>query len=205
VNNERADRELIDDPLAREIEEAFDVEPSPTFVTRVLANRPARRAWTFPWTFTIPVASAAAGVVAIFFVIPDRGARTPAPIATTANVAPPIGQLSAVTTPASEAEPAAAPATPAPHGETRIASTRAAAVISPAAEPEVLFAKDETAALQRLTRGLSRGAVDPETVGTPVVTGIVAIQAGPIVLPPLLDMSPVTLEPLGALAEGVRQ
>jgi hypothetical protein len=42
--------------------------------------------------------------------------------------------------------------------ETRIASTPAptAAAISPAADPEVLIAKDEAATLRRLMRGLSR-------------------------------------------------
>jgi hypothetical protein len=72
-------------------------------------------------------------------------------------------------------------------------------------EPEVLFAGDETAALQRLTRGITRGAVDPATLAAPSTTIITAIQPGAIVLAPLTEMSPVAIEPFGSLAEGVRQ
>jgi hypothetical protein len=207
VDNARPDHELIDDPLAREIEDAFDVEPSPAFVTRVLANRPAPRRWTLTWTFRIAVAGAAAAIVAAVAVIPERGARAPAPIATTAHTAPRRGQPPVVMPPASREETPVASARPAARERTRIASTPAptAGAISAAAELDVVLAEGEAVALRRLMRGLSRGAVVPETLDTSAVTAIAAIQVAPIVLAPLSEMSPVTLEPLGALAEGVRQ
>jgi hypothetical protein len=71
----------------------------------------------------------------------------------------------------------------------------------------VLIARDESAALRRLMRGMRQGVVDPSTLADgPSV--IVAIQPPKeIVLPPLAEMSPITIAPLGSVAreEGVRQ
>jgi len=193
---------LIDDALAREIEDALDVEPSPHFAARVLANKPPRRSWAFSWTFAVAVSAAAAAIVTAVLVMPGRSARTSAPAAT----------LQIATLPPVSVAPSVAPAAPAE--EPRFASAPQTARIAPivtavpvvrrarTAEPEVLFAKDESAALQRLMRGITRGAVDPATLSEPT-TAIAA--PGQIVLAPLADVSPITIEPFGSLAEGVRQ
>ena len=108
-------------------------------------------------------------------------------------------------------------ASAAPPEEPRVASAPAASRVAPIVAaapvvrragtkaPEVLFAKDESAALQRLTRGFTRGAVDPATLRESTTPTIAAIEPGAIVLAPLPDMSPITFDALGALAEGVRQ
>ena len=191
---------MIDDALAREIEDALAVEPSPQFVARVLANTPERRTWRFSWTFAVAAAGAAAAIVAAVLVMPRRGAHTPTPAA----------PLQIATLPPMSASPSVAPAAQAE--EPRVASAPATASVAPVAaavpvvrraqtkEPEVLFAKDELAALQRLTRGITRGAVDPETLSGPTETAIAAIQTAHIVLAPLPEISPVALEPLGTSA-----
>jgi len=204
--NDRHSDPLIDvgDALRREIEDAFDVEPSPAFVTRILANKPARRTWRFSWTFIVAASAAAVVIIAVVFARPGRSARTPAPVAT----------LQIATLPPVSASPSVAPS--ARPGETRVASAPATTRLAPIVaavpvvrraetkEPEVLFAKDESAALQRLMRGITRGAVDPATLSEPTAA-VAAIQPGQIVLAPLADVSPITIEPFGSLVEGVRQ
>jgi hypothetical protein len=204
VNDRHSDDAMIDAALTREIEDAFAVEPSPHFVARVLANKPERRTSRFSWTFIVSASAAAAAIVAAGLLLPGRGARTPAPEAKLiiATLPPVSGTASSVS--------AAAPETP------RVASAPATARAAPIVavvpvvrraetnEPEVLFAKDESAALQRLMRGITRGAVDPATLSEPT-TAIAAIQPGQIVLAPLADVSPITIEPFGSLVEGVRQ
>jgi hypothetical protein len=203
VNDRHSDDAMINDALAREIEDALAVEPSPQFVARVLASKPERRTWRFSWTFAVAVSSAAAAIVAAVLMMPERGARTPAPTA----------QLVIATLPPVSAAPSVAPA--ARPEEPPVASAPVRARVAPIAavpiarraetkEPEVLFAKDESAALQRLMRGITRGAVDPATLFEPT-TAIAAIQPEQIVVAPLADLSSITIEPFGSLAEGVRQ
>jgi hypothetical protein len=141
--------------------------------------------------------------------MPGRGPRPTAPVASLVIAVLPPAPV------APRANPSASPDVP------RAASAAAARVapVGPVAsrptppapsvarvqpnEPEVLFAQDETVALQRLMRGITRGAVDPATLSQ--AGAIAAIQPGPIVLAPLPGISPVTIEPFGSLAEGVRQ
>jgi hypothetical protein len=204
---------LIDDVFAREIEDALDVEPSPAFVTRVLANKPARRSWAVSWTFAVGVSAAAAAIVTVVLVTPARSPSTPAPVVSPVIAAlPPVVPVPVVPAgPREETRMASAPAvaaTPvAPAAPVALRPERVVPVVARVQpnEPEVLFAKDETAALQRLTRGIARGVVDPETLSQPGTTTVATIQSGPIVLPPLQEMSVITLEPLGSLVEGARQ
>jgi len=205
VDDRHSDHALIDDALAREIEDALDVEPSPHFAARVLANKPARRSWAFSWRFAVAVSAAAAAFVTAVLVMPGRRGRAPAP-AVTLQIAtlPPVSASPSVAPTARAEEPRVASA-PTPARVAPIVAALSVARRAQRTEPEVLFAKDELAALQRLTRGIRWGAVDPETLSQPDTTTVAAIQTGAIVLAPLQEMSSITLEPLGALAEGVRQ
>jgi hypothetical protein len=199
---------MIDAALTREIEDAFAVDPSPQFAARVFANRPERRTWRFSWTFVMAASAAAAAIVAAVLVMPGRRARTPAPVARLVIATLPPVPLVNVPAPPETPRVAAAPSTTSVASVVPVTSRPAPSAprvaVVQSSEPEVLFAKDESAALQRLMRGITRGAVDPATLSEPT-TAIAAIQPRQIVLAPLADVSPITIEPFGSLVEGVRQ
>jgi hypothetical protein len=70
------------------------------------------------------------------------------------------------------------------------------------AEPEVMLAADESAALRRLMRGPRRGRVDPSTFDPVGLQQAAASRA--IVVPAIAEISPIAIEPLG-FEGGTRQ
>jgi hypothetical protein len=211
VNDRHSDDAMINDALAREIEDALAVEPSPHFAARVIANKPTRTRWRFSWTFAVAAAGAAATIIVAVLVMPGRNPR--ARVASPESAAlPPVSARApnALSASREETRTALAPAAATPVAPAAPAVARPGPAVPVVArvqpkEPEVLFAKDETAALQRLTRGFTRGVVDPATLSAPSTPTLAAIQPAAIVVAPLAEISPVTIESLGSLVEGVRQ
>jgi hypothetical protein len=163
-----------------------------------IASEPVPSAWRFSWTL-LAIASAAVVMIAAVVIVRQSTGQPAGPRESALIAARPIG---------------AAFVSLAPAGPRRLVdvsrqrSPSATPSVPPApAEPEVLIARDESAALRRLMRGMRQGVIDPLTLADgPSV--IVAIQPPKeIVLPPLAEMSPITIAPLGSVAreEGVRQ
>jgi hypothetical protein len=203
VDNRRSDSQLTDAMLEREIERALAVDPSPEFLARVrsgIASEPAAPAWRFSWTL---LAAASAVVVVIAAVVTlrqlevERGRlRESAPIA-----ARPIGAAFVSLAPVGpsrvlDVSPQRFP--PARPGVLRTTST----------EPEVLIARDESAALRRLMRGMPRGVVVDSPAPGDGLNGIEAMQPLKVIaFESVAEISPITIEPLGSVAreEGGRR
>jgi hypothetical protein len=193
---------LTDATLERDIERALAVDPSPAFLPRVraaIANEPVASRWWSAWSWVGAGSAAVAVTIAILMLRPS---------------APQPADLLAPQSLASQPVTAAvAPIVRAPEDHVRIVRPRRSPAVTagvgrkPRAEPEVLIAKDEAAALKRLMRGIRRGVVEPSTPDEQLA-GIQAIRPpGPIVVLPIAAMSPVIIEPLGSSAGegGVRQ
>ena len=210
---------LRDEPSAidRELADALAVEPSPDFVARVrmrVENEPApRRAWV-GWTTWMPVtAGVLVAATVVMMVVAPHPKVAPAPGSD--RVLPAAARTSAPTSaPAtgSAVAPAAVPSAVASstpdrtHPSTALGAANATAKTATwgaHAEPEVLVAQDEAAALRRLFARASQGhllgasfASEPPEAAGDVMSLEIEIAIAPIKIDPLM---PVNGE------EGVRQ
>jgi hypothetical protein len=206
MNQRRPDSALTDAALAREIEQALAVDPSPQFVARVRARvrrEPAGAAMAFPWMMA--TGSAAVAVIAVIIVgvlmprvhAPRGDAQPDLPLVAARPVGDPSAELGAAIVP---------PAPPASSQESAPTVSRTIALRANG-EPEVLIAPGEAAALKRLMRGVTALPVDLSTL-TNRPTDTASLQPlQDIVLAPMADIASITIEPLPPVAreEGVRQ
>jgi len=196
-----------DDALAREVERALAVHPSPEFQARVrvhLAGQPAPGRWSWGW---LPVVAASAAVVLLAaIVMMSRPAKEPAIVATKGTDT----QLSSPTAVVPAPPRVAAAAAPREHPIARVIRNVEPSPGAPARD-EILIPAGEAAALRRLMRGLPSGRVDPSTLAeesTPLQ--VATVRLPPVIqLAPLAPLSSITLDPLGRLPlrdeKGVRQ
>ena len=91
------------------------------------------------------------------------------------------------------------PVLEAPHRASSVSTVR---LKTRRAEPEVMLAADESAALRRLMRGPRQGRVDPSTFDPVGLQQAAASRA--IVVPAIAEISPIAIEPLG-FEGGTRQ
>jgi hypothetical protein len=202
MDDRQPDDAVTDATLERDVEQALAVDPSPEFLARLregIANESVSSGWGIPWRWV----GAGSAIAAIAITMLMFRPATPRP-----------GDLLAPRPVASK--PAASPVASlprAPGEQARIVRHRRSPAVTSGvvrtrrAEPEVLIAKDEAAALKRLMRGLRQGVVEPSTSGEQL-TGIQAIRPPePIVVLPIMAMLPVAIEPLRSPARegGVRQ
>jgi hypothetical protein len=185
----------IDRALDREIEQALAVQPSPEFVARlrtaVTGGAPAPRQLPWIWIGAGAIGVATAVVLLVGGGVAPERKNVPQPprLAMSKHLAStPLSPLF--------------PETRVLEAPDRASSVSAVRPKAPRAEPEVMLAADESAALKRLMRGPRQGRVDPSTFDS---FGLQ--QAGPprpIVVPAIAEISPIAIEPLG-LEGGTRQ
>jgi hypothetical protein len=211
MDDRRPDDPMTDAGLERDIERALAVEPSLEFLARVraeIAAQPDRMPRRIAWTW-LAAGSAVAAIIAAL-VLSRPAAPQPD------NVLEPARIETTTAAKTTAAEPAATPQTSLPQiprshvrhvPRRRFPSLTPVAERTARAEPEVLIAKDEAAALKRLMRGFNRGVVEPSAAGDGP-NGVQPIQPPiPIVVAPMAEVSPITIAPLGIPApeRGVRQ
>jgi hypothetical protein len=188
---------LSDDALAREIEAALDVDPSPEFQARVRARVATERiqsGWSGPFTWaTVALAGAAVAVLGVWLVrttpdpAPDRAPRVAEAPAPLADVAPPS------VAPAEDLAtgPRVVPVASVPRLEAPMRTPR----------PEVVISRQEGADLQRLIDAIASRRLPPaalpdwDSPATPL-DPIDEIVLEPITLSPIVRLDNV---------EGVRQ
>jgi hypothetical protein len=196
MGNREPDGGMSDATLEREIEQALSVEPSPEFVARlraVVAADSMRAPWQWRWRW-LAVGSAAIALTSVLVMTRSESLLRPTlpePPRTQAAVPQAMPQ---------------APEPPQPALRERPTRDRPAPIrrvsSAPTAEPEVLIAKDESAALRRLMRELRRGRVDPSTRDAPTLEPIAV--PGTIVVMPIPAIAPIAIDPL-ELEGGARQ
>ena len=181
---------LTDEALAREIEAALAVDPSPEFLARIrsrVEGAPATAVWPSRWEFAL--AGLAVAIVVSVWIVNVPTARSVDPIAASSLtehfVEPPTSggsaQISGVVSDAP-----------------RVRTVRAVASIVPPF-PEVIISPDEVRAFRALIRRIEEGqlrAADLSVVRGEAVTSLAGIS-----IEPLAAIEP--LEPL-ALLEGAR-
>jgi hypothetical protein len=184
---------LNDEVLAREVESALRVDPSPEFLARVrlrIAAHPRPQAWSVPWKFAAAGMIATVAVLALVAVSWDRE-----PGLSVTSISRPetprvsVPELDAVL-PAAPVE-ASKPVTP---------PTTASAITRSAVASEVVISPGERAALAALLRSLRAGRISPAILET--------MNADFEPLPPLEEVTidPIAIEPIPPLAllEGAR-
>jgi hypothetical protein len=179
---------LIDEALAREIETALAVDPSPEFVVRLrsrVAEAPATSVWPWRWEF----AGLAVAIVASVWVASAPTTTSVSPIAASSRTEHfmwPAGsvnstQISGIVS------------------DARRERTERAVVSVPPPFPEVIISLDEVRAFRALIRRIEAGQVHAAQLA--VVSGETTTSLAAISIEPLATIEP--LEPL-ALLEGAR-
>lgn len=197
---------LDDAALERGIEHALAVEPSPEFLARVrtrISNEPVPARWIPNWPLLMTASAMAAIVVAAIVMRPGnqepRGSTDASTLASRPLIAP-VATLAPGTVLRPSIEAASVP---------RQATVRVGEPVNQVHDTEVLLARDETATLRRLVRGISSArVVATSTVpDLPAVVVVADIRAmSEIVVAPLAPFSSVNIEPLAPVREeGVRQ
>jgi hypothetical protein len=181
---------LSDALLEREIAEALRVEPSREFVARVrcaIAAGPAPGRWQFPWTW-----AAAVGLAAVVVVVTAGVVRRAGPDRPLAPDPPQLAAAAVVPTPPDVTVPG-----PVDRPVRRAPRPATVDRAGPAAEPDVLIAREEAAALKRLLQGIPEPVVEAAaTEAAP--DGFEALHPPPaIVVSPMAAIRPIAIEPLG--------
>jgi len=179
--------DLSDEALAREIEAALGVDPSPEFLPRVrarIATERARQSWMWSWRWAEAVAVlAGVGVIAVWTL------RQPVPAPrdsriTNASPVETVGRSPGLVEPSGQtSNPGSAPAI------RTVRSTRRAVE----SRPEVMVSSSEAAALRKLVVAIAArqvGAVD-----------IPKLEGEWAPLPPLEEivLEPIELSPIAGL------
>ena len=181
---------LTDEALAREIEAALAVDPSPEFLARIrskVEGAPATAVWPSRWEFAL--AGLAVAIVVSVWIVNVPTARSVDPIAASSLTEhfvepPPSGGSAQISGVVSDAP--------------RVRTVRAIAPIVPPF-PEVIISPDEVRAFRALIRRIEEGqlrAADLSVVRGEAITSLASIS-----IEPLAAIEP--LEPL-ALLEGAR-
>ena len=197
---------LKDDTLARDIESALRVEPSPQFVAKVrarVAREPLGATGMVSWRLWLGGAAVVAGALALFvsFGGDPREMRVSAPMPST-TTSPPVLEASRGPSPSTE------PVLPQPVAEASIqrATKRAVARIEPGEKgtsdiglSQVVIADEEKRGFELLVtelRDMKRAAAVAEATRGLITPG-----------PPWLEVAPVTIEPLRevGIAQGEAQ
>jgi hypothetical protein len=185
---------LSDEALAREIEDALGVDPSPEFLPRIrarIASERVNESWLWPGLWRWASAVAAVAAVAIIGLYVSNGPSS-APREAHVVSAPPVEHppapdrvASSIETPASGIAPVIS----------RVRSIRPAVE----ARPEVVVSPDETVALRKLVVAIVArrvGAVDVPVLGVepaplPPIEEIVPLEE--------LVLEPIKLSPMAGL------
>jgi len=192
---------LSDETLAREIEAALAVDPSPEFLARVRARvaqeeRPV--SWPLRWQWVAgTVVTAIAALLAVYVARAPEPAvsRGPEPIAVVRPL--PDAKSSTLTAPAiAERQPA-----PSSSGSVRTRTPVAASIgaASATAVPEVLISDEERRGFQLLLASLSK-----EKDAKQLEKALSTVETSG---PPWLEVSPIVIEPFPqfAVSEGDAQ
>ena len=186
---------LSDDTLAREIEDALGVDPSPEFLPRIRARIADERlisGWEWPGSWRWASAGVAVAAVVIMGL---WGANRPSPAPREARIAsaPPVDHPPAPDSVASSVERPKPEIVPVIR---TVGSTRRPAV---EAKPEVVVSPDESVALRKLVAAIAAhqvNAVDVPRLGAeasplPPIEEIVPIQE--------MVLEPIILSPMAGL------
>ena len=174
---------LSDQALAREIEAALGVDPSPEFLPRVRARIAMDRAdagvfWAAPWRWASAVAVATAVVVASVWMQPDQ-----VPASREERFAPPGAAV----------RPPIEPARPAPVAEPAVRVVHTKPRPSAVTPFEVVISPDESAALRQLFTAINNRQI--ETLALPDLASALKPPA-PI---EEIVLEPISISPLAAL------
>jgi hypothetical protein len=184
------DAPVTDDALDRQLDAAFEVEPSPEFMARIrcrVATEPMRPVWLIEWS---PVAwsagglSLAAAALVVAFLWAASGAVTQRPVDQAAGT-PALVEVDTMR-PELAASPRRAPMV--------LRSRRS--TVRPKSEPSVVIAADEAAALRDLFANVSEGRVvasmSPELPAVPATLAPIAmIEVPPISVNPLAPIEAI--------------
>jgi hypothetical protein len=196
VGSHNAEDQLTDARLDREIAEALAVDPSPEYLPRVraaVAEQASRAGWRLPWMWVGAGTAALAMGLAVAVYPTAVTERPPVPDP------PRAGGL-----PARPSPPDAPVSLPRQVPSRARARSGAAKPAVEARAPEVLIAREESAALRRLMHGVRHGMVEPADV-EPAVSDVQA--GGPpsaVLVLPMPAIPPVAIAPL-ELEEGEQQ
>ncbi len=176
--------ELSDEALAKEIEAAFAVDPSPEFLPRVracIATERARQGWMWSWRWAEAVAVlAGAGVIAVWTL------REPVPAPrdpriTNASPREPMGESPRLGEPSGRTpNPVSASSIRTAHSTRRAVETK----------PEVVVSPGEAAALRQLVVAIAARQVEAGDIPKLEGESVPLAPIGEIVLEPI-ELSPI--------------
>jgi hypothetical protein len=176
---------LSDEALAREIEAALGVDPSPEFVPRIRARVADERVssgwmWSASWRWAGAVA-----VVSAVAVIGLWTLRDPAPV--------PAPREVRIASPVETASPVIEPAHPAPVRAPVVRAVHTTPSLEVAPPFEVIISPDESAALQRLFT-----AINSRRIETRALPDLMSALKPPAPIEEIV-LDPITISPLAAL------